>query len=357
MWFNGTELTAKAQRAMRNEQITIVSHCSGFIHVVYPEATINIKSYDRFEKKLQKFLVTDINYDILCNFLRQESQLQKCFQIKHEYNGKDRYIGAEKAFAYEHTSPFKISEATQDQLLSEIDEYEFYLEPLEGKIYLNKFYDYFKTHKIDFHDKNSINKLVEELECTHMRKNEILTSLFEFCNLEPKLPKKDKVFIENEPININNDMKREDIIAYLESIRNINTTADLSFYSFRDFSKTRWEPFLKAAIERNPVSVEACEKFNDDEIIKILENFPNESIYDNFRIAQPDEVWNYRRGDGLERAICLANILKNRNKNLHISIDVEKDYVTVSINEKTISWPSSKGLKGHINFDSNSFIN
>ena len=357
MWFNGTELTAKAQRAMRNEQITIVSHCSGFIHVVYPEATINIKSYDRFEKKLQKFLVTDINYDILCNFLRQESQLQKCFQIKHEYNGKDRYIGAEKAYAYEHTSPFKISEATQDQLLSEIDEYEFYLEPLEGKIYLNKFYDYFKTHKINFHDKNSINKLVEELDCTHMRKNEILTSLFEFCNLEPKLPKKDKVFIENEPINITNDMNRNDIISYLESIRDLNTTADLAFYSYRDFSRTRWEPFLKAAIERNPVSIEACEKFNDDEIIKILENFPNESIYDNFRIAQPDEVWNYQRGDGLERAICLANILKSRNMNLHLDINVEKDRVTVTINEKTISWPSSKGLNGLIRLDNNFLVN
>ena len=51
-----------------------------------------------------------------------------------------------------------------DQLLSEIDEYEFYSEPMEGKISLNKFNDYFKINKINFHDKNSLNKLVEELE-------------------------------------------------------------------------------------------------------------------------------------------------------------------------------------------------
>jgi hypothetical protein len=353
MWFNGTELTAKAQRAMRNEQVTIVSHCSGYIHVVYPEATIDIKAYNRFEKKLQKFLVTDINYDILCNFLRQESQLQKCFQIKHFYNGKDRYIGAEKAYAYEHTSSFKINEGTIDQLLSEIDEYEFYLEPMEGKICLNRFNDYFKTHKIDFHDKNSINKLVEELDCSHMRKNEILNALYEFCNLEPKLPGKDKIFIETEPIVIANNLDREGIISYLESIRHKNIIADLAFYSYRDFSRTSWEPFLKAALERNPVSVEACEKLGEDEIIEILESIPNRSIYDGSRIAQPDEVWNYQRGDGLERAICLANILKNRYPSQIIDINVEKDHADIIINNKTITWLSSKGLKGNIKIDGN----
>ena len=32
----------------------------------------------------------------------------------------------------------------------------------------------------------------------------------------------------------------------------------------------------------------------------------------NHTLAQPDEVWNYSRGDGLEKALCMANILKNR---------------------------------------------
>jgi len=348
MWFNGTELTAKAQRAMRNERITIVSHCSGYVHTVYNEATMDVKAYERFEKKLKKFLIADISFDILCNFLRQESQLQKCFQIKHHYNGTDRYIGAEKAYAYEHTSSFKINEGTTDQLLSEIDEYEFYLEPMDGKICLNKFYDYFKTNKINFHDKNSINKLVEELDCTHMRKNEILTSLFEFCNLEPMLPGKDKNFISVDSICIGTDMDRESIIAYLESIRSKNPTADLAFYSYRDFSKTDWEPFLKAAFERNPVCVEACEKSDDEKIISTLENMPFQSIYDGSRIAQPDEVWNYKRGDGLEKAICLANILKNRNSSLFMEIIAETSHVDININGETITWPSEKGLKGKI---------
>jgi hypothetical protein len=29
-------------------------------------------------------------------------------------------------------------------------------------------------------------------------------------------------------------------------------------------------------------------------------------------MAQPDEVWNYQHGDGLEKAICMMNIIKER---------------------------------------------
>ncbi|MCE5329457.1 hypothetical protein LLG07_03865 [bacterium] len=351
MWFNGTKLTAKAQRAMRNEQVTIVSHSSGYIHVVYPEATMDIKAYDVFENKLRKFLITDVNFDILCNFLRQESDLQKCFQIKHIYNGKERYIGAEKAYAYESTSSFRVNESTLDQLLSEIDTYDFYSEPLEDRIFLNKFSDYFRTHKVDFHDKNNINKLLEELDCPHMRKNEILKILFEFCNLEPKLPGRDKIFIKTEPINLTTGMEREDIISYLESLRDKNTTADLAFYAYRDFSRIIWDPFIKAAVERNPVSIEGCEKYSDVEVIHIIENMTNQSIYDGSRIAQPDEVWNYQRGDGLERAICLANILKNRNRYKNININVEKDHVTITLDKITAVWPSCKGIEGNIKLD------
>ncbi len=79
---------------------------------------------------------------------------------------------------------------------------------------------------------------------------------------------------------------------------------------------------------------------------------PNKSIYDSSRLAQPDEVWNYRMGDGLERAICLANILKNRNSYKNISINVEKDNVTIILDEITIKWPSAKGLNGNISVTS-----
>ncbi len=41
--------------------------------------------------------------------------------------------------------------------------------------------------------------------------------------------------------------------------------------------------------------------------------WPDESIYDGAsRLAQPDEVWNYRRGDGFEKALLVANVLRGR---------------------------------------------
>ncbi len=352
MWFNGSETTSKAQRALRNEQVTIVSHSSGYVHTVYPDATMDVQEYDRFKDKLQKFLATDINYEILCNFLRQEDHLQGCFQIEHAYNGRKRYIAAEKVYTHENTSSYRVNKSTLDKLLSEIDESSFYPEPLKDRIFLNKFNDYFKTHKIDFRDKNNMIKLVEELDCPHMRKEEILAALFEFHYFEPRLPGKDKIFVKTEAIDLTNDMERGDIISYLESLRAKNTTADLAFYAYRDFSRTSWDPFIKAAIERNPVSIKGSEKYSDDEVIHIMESMADQSIYDGPRLSQPDEVWNYQMGDGLERAICLANILKSRNKYKHISINVEKDNITMALDEIMLKWPSSKGLKGNISLDS-----
>jgi hypothetical protein len=351
MWFNGTELTAKAQRAMRNEQITIISHNTGFVHTVYPQATIDHEVYISFEKKIKKFLVNDIDYEILCNFLRQESHLQKCFQIKHECHGRQRYITAEKAYAYEHTSSFKVNESTRDKLLSEIDEYEFSQEPIQDRICLNKFNEFFKNHKVDFSDEKDIISTMDQLDCHHItlaKKSEILTSLYEFCNINPRLPEKNKSFIRTEPIQLSTEMSREDIISYLESIRDKNASADLAFYALRDFSRIEWEPFIKAALERNPVSITKYQDLGEDEVISILESMPNVSIYDGPRMAQPDEVCNYQRGDGLEKAICLANILKYKNSALSISISALNDYVEINFDNKTIHWISNKGLNGII---------
>ncbi|AZV58352.1 hypothetical protein [Clostridium sp. AWRP] len=348
MWFNGTELTVKAQRAIRNEQITIISHNTGFVHVVYPEATINHEVYTDFEKKLKKFLVHDIDYEMLCNFLRQESHLQKFFQIKHEYHGIHRYIPAEKAYAYEHTSSFKINKSTRDKLLSEIDEYEFSQEPIQNRICLNNFDEFFKKHKVDFNDENDIISVMDQLNLPNIPLKEILTSLCEFCNIDPRLPGNNKNFIKSEPIQLSSEMSREDIVNYLESIRDTNVSADLAFYALRDFSRTEWDPFIKAALERNPVSINMYQNLSEDEVINTLESMPNLSIYNGSRMAQPDEVCNYQRGDGLEKAICLANILKYRNNSRSIRIRVLNDHVEINFNNKIINWPSNKCLNGTI---------
>ena len=336
---------------MRNEQITIVSHNTGFAHIVYPNATINHTAYNSFEKKLKNFLVTDIDYDILCNFLRQEVHIQNLFQIKHEYLGMQRYIPAENAYAYEHTSSFKVNESTRNKLLSEIDESEFLKEPLQDRLCLNNFIEFFETHKVNFRDEKDIIILMDQFNYPLMpstKKNKILTSLYEFCNVKPRLPGVNKNFINSEPIQLSTEMSREDIISYLESIRDKNVSADLAFYAFRDFSRIEWKPFIKVAIERNPVSITESKELDNDEVIILLEHMPNESIYDGPRMAQPDEVWNYQRGDGFERAICLANILKYRNSEQSVNITAHGDYIEINFDSKTIRWLSNKGLHGII---------
>ncbi len=62
------------------------------------------------------------------------------------------------------------------------------------------------------------------------------------------------------------------------------------------------------------MSVTATADLSDDDVVAAIEGLENESIYDEAgRLAQPDEVWNYQRGDGVEKAVMLANILGARH--------------------------------------------
>jgi hypothetical protein len=116
MWFNGTELSGKARRALEHEKVTIVTHRTGYIHTIYDNATISQNSYKNFRDKLRTYCKTPINYEILANFLRQNSQFQKCFQIVHNCCGKPRFIESEKVFHYEHSSKARVGDPTQNQL-------------------------------------------------------------------------------------------------------------------------------------------------------------------------------------------------------------------------------------------------
>jgi len=72
MWFNGTSLSEKARRALENENVTIVSHISGYIHTLYKEATIDRKAYDYFSEKL-KYLNGSIMIEISGRFVCQNN--------------------------------------------------------------------------------------------------------------------------------------------------------------------------------------------------------------------------------------------------------------------------------------------
>ena len=142
-------------------------------------------------------------------------------------------------------------------------------------------------------------------------------------------------------------MSREQIIDYLQSIRGTNAIADLAFYAYRDMETCDWQPFIKSAIERSPVSIEMTKDKSIEQVYQWLESMPKESIYDNKRLAQPDEVANYARGDGIEKAITLANILHKRDVQKEISITITDSSVVVDAAQK-FEFESSKGFEKKI---------
>jgi hypothetical protein len=83
--------------------------------------------------------------------------------------------------------------------------------------------------------------------------------------------------------------------------------------------------------------------------------FGSISIYDGTRLAQPDEVWNYKTGDGIEKAILLANIWlarrslseggKKRHPEEEIELVIQPDCAELRLGEHTVNFASSKGLK------------
>ena len=345
MLFNGTELSNKAQRALRNEHVTIVANHTGYVHTMYPEATIDRAAYEKGMKALRSYLRTDVDMGILANFLRDFSSLQKCFQIRHDYHGKARYIGAEKVYAYEHRSPYHVNDNTRDRLLAEIDEYAFYADPLPGRILLNKFEAFFAQQPLDLNKKEDLDRLFAEFNCTCASTYEIGKGLLEFIAIDPRLPHGGKTFIPSEPIPLEPGMSREAVVEHLDSLRERHPVADLAFYVFRDLTRIDWAPFLKAAIERNPVCIEAASPLGDDALIEQLQAWPNESIYEGPRLAQPDETWNFKRGDGAETILLLAHLLKARHPERSYTVAISPDEALLTGEGIKHALPSAKGLK------------
>jgi hypothetical protein len=344
MWFNGTELSEKARRALTHERVTIVSHHTGYIHTLFDTATISQDAYGLFTEKIAKFLSTDITFEILANFLRQNSRLQKCFQIVHDCCGKPRYIEAEKVYSYEHNSAFKASDNTRSQLLHEIDEDEFYPQPIDNRLALDEVESFFRTNKVSLDKVSSVQDLARRLHHGCYNIETVMNDLIRFCRLTPNLPKPDKRWVPTRAIELDPAWPREQVVEYLDSIRSTSDTADLAFMASRDMRRSPWKPFLKAALQRNPVSIAGAAGIDIDGMAQKLIAMPDQSIYDTTRMAQPDEVWNYGRGDGLEKAICLLNIIRNRLPQERCGIKGDGKKVVVSDEKKEYEFTSTKDL-------------
>ena len=76
-----------------------------------------------------------------------------------------------------------------------------------------------------------------------------------------------------------------------------------------------------------------------------MKQIENESIYDGNRLAQPDEVVNYNRGDGLEKAFVLANVIKKREPEQMLRLTVDNSKVVLQQDNAEYSFDSKKELK------------
>jgi hypothetical protein len=328
MWFNGSALSAQARRALENERVTVVAHESGYIHILFDKATIDPSAYRSFAGKLRRFLQTPLTPEILGNFLRHSTDLQKCFQVRWRNFGVDHYIAMEKLLAYEYSFPYRFNDDTRERLMMEVAGEEFQSNPLLDRIILDDLEQLVKDKPVDIRTDEGFALLVDEVASSCLRAQDTIEQLRDFCWTEPRLPDPaTKIFERDQPpLDLEVSMERADVVARLESLRDTNELAALAFYAYRDLNRTEPKPFLKAALERCPVSVTACAGLSDEAVAAAVRGLADESIYDEpGRLAQPDEVWNYGRGDGVEKALLLANVLRARHPDLTLTVAVTPD--------------------------------
>jgi len=350
MWFNGTQISGQARRALEHERVTIVAHHTGFIHTLYPRATIQPEALERFSTQLRAYLKTPLTPEILGNFLRQNPKVRDCFVIRWPINGINRYLHLEQAFRFEQDSTYKVTDHTRARLMETIPLETFSAGHLPCKVVLNDIEDFVRTHDVNLEKPDDIEALKQAIGNACMSAAEIVQQLIHFCDTEPRLPDASAAtFDTREPaIPLTPAMSRDEVIAVVESLRTRNVTADMAFYAFRDLSCTRLEPFMLAALDRNPVCLSGSATLNEQELIAQVSAWPGESIYDGAtRLAQPDEVWNFKHGDGLEKAILIASILHNRDEGGWLVTRHADSASVKSAEGRTIcAWPSTKMHNG-----------
>ena len=358
MWYNGTELSTLARRALEHEQVTIVAHHTGYIHTVYPEATIHEKAYRKFKESLTSFLTASITYEVFINFLRVQQKYQKLFQIEFPCCGGLRYIQLEVALSYEHGSKHRLGDNSAEKLLRDMDESEMSLYPVESRIVIRPSDPLFQ--------KKPYATFIEEFCATFPQLKPVpdfLTDLKHFVHTVPRLPSGDKVFVTSGQgdmwaSEITVEHTREEIIDLLSRFKvqdsrfkvkgplsnseQRTANSELAFYAGRFMDLCDWEPFLKAVMERNPVSIAYFRDTDPNTVYQELQTWPDESIYEGNRLALPDEVVNFQRADGIEKALTLANILRARDRGTEISLKIDHQKVQLKASKERFDFKSKK---------------
>ena len=356
MWFNGTEISSKAQRALRNEKVTIVAHPSGYIHCLYNDATIDKGAYQHFVNRLNSYLTADLTIESFASFLRCYPKYQRLFQICRDCHNQPQYLKAEVLFHYEHGSDNKIGCKSQEKLLADVSDEDFLPSPMSDRIRCDRLEEFIRTEKPDVKTASGKAAFIKFIESFVPDAGQFVEDLAEFLHIDAQLPPFDRNFLPSEPIEISVDWDRQQIIEYLMDKRRSNTTVDLAFYAYRDMESCDWRPFIKTAVERNPVSIEAVESMSVEQVYSWLKGMKNNSIYDGKRLAQPDELANYQTGDGLEKAFVLANVIRQRNPEQDIKITVENNDVILK-GQDHYRFVSDKGLEKQVQIGAAGIIN
>jgi len=347
MWFNGTAISNKAQRALRNENVTTVAHSSGYVHCLYDDATINRKRYEHFAGQLSSYLSTELTLQVFANFLRTNHDHQRFFQVCRECHGQAQFLKAEVLFHYEHGSNYRIADKTFEKLLAEVSDEDFVPYELPGRIRCDQLEEFIGKKKVDVRSPDGKAALRQFIEPVVHDAETFVDELADFVHTEAKLPTFDKNYLPAKPIEISAEDTREQTIDYIQALRRTNSTADLAFYAYRDMETCDWAPFIKAAVERNPVSVKAMGKMSAEQVYAWLDNISNESIYDGKRLAQPDEVVNYGRADGVEKAFVLANTIRASDPGRDIEVIVDGQDVVLNATQE-YRFLSAKRLEKHV---------
>jgi len=354
MWFNGTSLSEKARRALENEKVTIVSHISGYTHMLYKEATIDQEAYELFSVKLKKFLVSDLTRIVFINFLRFKSKYKTLFQYMCDCSGNARYVMLDKMFEYEHTSKFNVGES-RHSLVKEIEGDDFDLSPVPQKIMLNDVEEILEA-SIGKSLKYIENEFIKTSDCNL---SEIIHQMFielkDFIMIDPRIPDGDKNFIGSKLIPITTDDSHDKIISMIARMSEKSETARLAQYVYRDMEKIDWLPFVKAAIERNPVCFADLNGRNTQEAFNIVRDLDNDSIYEGKRLALPDEVWNFKRGDGIEKAFLLSDFIMKKDRTSVIVIEIRNHNVQMICDNSYYHFISHKALNKTIRISENKY--
>jgi hypothetical protein len=167
----------------------------------------------------------------------------------------------------------------------------------------------------------------------------------DFIITEPNLPAPEKKYTKSSGISISTEDSREEILEKIISTSGETEFSRLALYIYRKMDSIDWLPFIKAAMERNPVCFSDLEGKTAAEVFDIIDNLENVSIYEGPRLALPDEVWNFRRGDGIEKALLVADLLASRNNTSDIHIYIDGESVRLTADDLTFEFRSDKNLK------------